>query len=344
MVHIDGSQRSGSGTIVRFATVLAVAHGRPVHVFNARVRRPKPGLRPQHLTTVRALAEVCDGTVTGAAVDSREFVLTPGRLRGGRFEWDIGTAGSATMLALGILPVACLAPSALTARITGGVFQDFAPSPCHLQHVLLPLLRRMGIEAELEVIRPGYLPSGGGEIELRTRPVRGPLTAIHLGEPGIPRDVAGIALASRLAERRVADRMAETCETVLASSGVGSRIERRYDETASHAGAALAIWATTSTGCRLGADRAGAPRRTSETIGRSVAEALLADLATGATVDRHLADQLVLFAALAKGPSEWLVPQWTEHVESNLWLAERFGAAVRRGGHRVEIGGVPPAS
>ncbi len=277
-------------------------------------------------------------------VDSREFVLTPGRLRGGRFKWDIGTAGSATMLALGILPVACLAPSPLAARITGGVFQDFAPSPFHLQHVLLPLLRTMGIEAELEVIRPGYLPSGGGEIELRTRPVRASLAAIRLGEVGTVRDVAGIALASRLAERRVADRMAAACEAVLASSGIGSSIERRYDETASHAGAALAIWATTSTGCRLGADRAGAPRRSSEAIGRSVAASLLADLATGATVDRHLADQLVLFAALAKGTSEWIVPQWTEHVESNLWLAERFGAATRRAGNRVEIVGVPQAS
>jgi RNA 3'-terminal phosphate cyclase (ATP) len=339
VVHVDGSQRSGSGTIVRLATVLAAANGRAVHVFNARARRPKPGLRPQHLKTLCALAEVCGGTLEGASVGSSEFVLTPGRLRGGHFEWDIGTAGSSTMLALGILPVACLAPSPITARIKGGVFQDFAPSPFHLQHVLAATLRGMGVEAEVEVVRPGYVPKGGGEIELRTRPGRLPLAPLNLVEPGAVRQVSGIALASRLAERRVADRMAEACAAALAAAGLRASIERRYDETASHAGASLAVWATTSTGCRLGADRAGAMRRSSEAIGRHVAAALLADLESGATVDRHLADQLVVFAALAAGTSAWIAPQWTEHLDANLWLAECFGAGVRRDGLRVEISG-----
>jgi RNA 3'-terminal phosphate cyclase (ATP) len=340
VVHVDGSQRSGSGTIVRLATVLAAAHGRPVHVINARARRPKPGLRPQHLKTLCALAEVCDGTLEGATVGSSEFVLTPGpRLRGGHFEWDIGTAGSATMLALGILPVACLAPSPITARIKGGVFQDFAPSPFHLQHVLAAVLRGMGVEADLEVVRPGYVPAGGGEIELRTRPARLPLAPLNLVEPGVVRRVSGIALASRLFERRVADRMAEACEAALSASNLRASIERRYDETASHAGASLAVWATTSTGCRLGADRAGALRRGSEAIGRHVASALLADLESGATVDRHLADQLVVFAALAAGTSAWIAPQWTDHLDANLWLAECFGAGVRRNGRRVEVSG-----
>jgi RNA 3'-terminal phosphate cyclase (ATP) len=340
MIQVDGSQRSGSGTIVRLAAVLAAAHGRPVHVFNARARRAKPGLRAQHLATLRAIAELCDGALEGAAEDSREFILKPGRsLRGGCFAWDIGTAGSATMLALGVLPIGCLAPSPLTARITGGVFQDFAPSPFHLQHVLFPLLGKMGIDAELEIVRPGYVPSGGGQIELRTHPARLPLRPIYLVDPGAVRQVTGVALASRLAERHVADRMASACEARLHAAGLQPTIERQYDERATHAGASLAVWAKTSTDCRLGADRAGAPRRTSETIGHHVASALLADIRSGATVDRHLADQLVVFAALAPGTSAWIVPRWTEHLDTNLWLAERFGAVMRRTGRLVEISG-----
>ena len=340
MIQVDGSQRSGSGTIVRLAAVLAAAHGRPVRVFNARARRAKPGLRAQHLSTLRAIAELCDGALEGATENSREFILEPGRsLRGGHFAWDIGTAGSATMLALGVLPIACLAPSPLTARITGGVFQDFAPSPFHLQHVLFPLLAKMGIDAELEVVRPGYVPAGGGEIELRTNPGRLPLRPICLVEPGTVEEVAGVALASRLAERHVADRMASACEERLRSARLGATIDRKYDESAAHAGASLAAWVKTSTDCRLGADRAGAPRRASEAIGRHVASALLADIRSGATVDRHLADQLVVFAALARGTSAWIVPRWTEHLDTNLWLAERFGAVIRCVDRLVEIGG-----
>jgi RNA 3'-terminal phosphate cyclase len=106
------------------------------------------------------------------------------------------------------------------------------------------------------------------------------------------------------------------------------RLSQIWDTTALHAGAALAVWAESSTGCRFGADRAGAVRRSSEAIGRFVAATLLEDLASGATVDRHLADQLVLFAALAHCTSRYRVPRPTDHVESNLWLVEQFGARV----------------
>ena len=107
-----------------------------------------------------------------------------------------------------------------------------------------------------------------------------------------------------------------------------------------HAGASLAVWTETSEGCLLGADRAGAPRRSSEAIGRFVADALLADLGAGASVDRHAADQLVPFAALAAGASTWVAPHATDHLTTNLWLAERFGARVALRNGRVEVEGV----
>ena len=112
---------------------------RPLHVINARARRPKPGLRPQHLSAVRACADLCAAETEGLALGSGEFSFRPGAsIRGGRFSWDIGTAGSTTMLALALLPLAAFAEAPLDVRIQGGVFQDFAPSPLHMRHVLLP--------------------------------------------------------------------------------------------------------------------------------------------------------------------------------------------------------------
>lgn len=341
LIRIDGAEKSGSGTIVRLSVALASLMRRPLHVVNARARRPVPGLRPQHLAAVRACAELCAARTEGLVVGASEFTFHPGaRIRGGTFAWDIGTAGSTTMLALGILPLACLGPEPLTARITGGVFQDFAPSPHHMQHVLAPLLARMGVEMELRVLRAGYVPRGAGVIELRVRPARRALLPLVLTEQGDVDRVRGVAFASHLGERRVAERMAATCEEQLRSAGLPCEIEREDDDQALHPGATLAAWAETTTGARLGADRVGARRRSSEAIGRTVAGHLLADLATGATTDRHAADQLVLFAALAQGTSEYAVPRPTEHLETNLWLAERFGAAARLEGKRVRVEGL----
>jgi len=340
MIHVDGAQRSGSGTIVRFATAFAALLRRPLHLSNARAKREKPGLRPQHLAAVRACAELCGAQTEGLSVGSREFTFLPGpRIRGGTFAWDIGTAGSATMLALGILPIACFAEAPVTARITGGVFQDFAPSPHHMQHVLAPLLARMGAAVELEVLRAGYVPRGGGTIELRVRPA-GRLAPLLVTEQGVVREVSGIAFSSHLEERRVSERMAQACETLLATADLSCHIERVVDTRALHAGASLAVWATTSTGCILGADCAGALRRSSETIGRAVARELLADLAADATTDRHAADQLVLFAALAGGATHYIAPGMTDHLETNLWLAEQFGAQGRCEKRRVKIEGL----
>jgi len=341
LIEIDGSQQSGSGTIVRFAVVLSALCRAPVRLVNARARRRRPGLRPQHVAAVGACAELCGAHTEGLRVDSRELVFRPGRrIPGGRYEWDIGTAGSASMLALGVLPLACLAEATVSARIAGGVFQDFSPSPFHLRHVLGPLVARMGAGVELEVVRPGYVPAGAGVLALRVQPASQGLAALDLLDPGSVREARGIALSSHLAERRVSERMAHACEETLAAGGLRCDIERVDEATASGAGAGLAVWAETSTGCLLGADGAGAPRRSSEAIGRRVARALLEDVASGASVDRHLADQLVLFACVARGTTRWRVPADSEHLRTNLWLAERFGARTRREGALVEVEGL----
>ena len=72
-----------------------------------------------------------------------------------------------------------------------------------------------------------------------------------------------------------------------------------------------------------------------------MAGTLTEDLAAGATVDRYLADQLIFYAALADGVSEYRVPRLTEHVETNLWLVETIlGAKTEVNGNLVKIQGV----
>ncbi|GAG10077.1 unnamed protein product, partial [marine sediment metagenome] len=167
MIDIDGGQKSGSGTIVRSALALAALLGQPLHLYNIRAKRPKPGLRAQHLTVARAVAELTEASLEGATLGSGEIWFRPAKVaRGGSYSWDIGSAGSTTMMAMTLIPLACFAERPCTFRLKGGLFQDFAPSAYHTQRILLPRLARMGVQAELRIVRPGYVPKGAGIIEV----------------------------------------------------------------------------------------------------------------------------------------------------------------------------------
>ncbi len=342
MIHIDGSQKSGSGTIARFAVGLATLLGEELHLINIRAKREKPGLRPQHLKSIQALQQICQGSLSGGEIGSSEIRFKPGgEVKGGYYEWDIGTAGSTTLLAMTLLPAACFATGAMSFKISGGLFQDFAPSAYHMQYVFFPVLSKMGINARLSIIRPGYVPRGGGVVEVTVEPLTGKIKPISLLSQGDVVGIEGVALASHLKERRVSERMVEKCNQVLKSNGYRAQIKVIYDTLALQRGAALMLYAKTSSGGIIGVDRAGEPRRTSEDIARYVARNLVEELAAGATVDRYLADQLIFYAALADGVSQYRIPRLTEHVETNLWLAETMlGARTEVNQNLVRIQGI----
>lgn len=342
MLEIDGSRYSGSGAIVRQAVAFAALTGTGIRIYNVRVKRPKAGLRRQHAQAVEAIRQLVNGTTEGAVTGAREFVFRPGKpTRSERFSWDIGSAGSTTAVALAALPVLAFGSLPVSIELRGGMFQDLAPSFYHLDHVLLPLLCRMGAEASARMERPGYVPTGGGIWHLTATPARRALQPLRLEAPGAVKKIWGIALSSRLKEQSVSDRMAESTKRALEAAGYHADIEVVYDYSALQAGAGLAIFADLSSGARIGSDRAGAPGRRSETIGKYVARRLLEDLETGATLDRYASDQIIPLAALAAGESRFRIPRVSEHIESSAWLSRDFlGADVRPDGHELIVRGV----
>lgn len=344
MIELDGSVKSGSGTLLRHAVSLATLLGEELYMWNIRAKRDKPGLRPQHRQAVLAGKDMCQGAVEGAEVGSMEIRYKPGKaIKGGSYNWDIGTGGSTTMLAMTLLPLAGFASKATAFRIAGGLFQDFAPSAYHLKHVLLPTLAKMGIQAELIIERPGYAELGGGIIRVTVEPVRDKIKPLQLLKTGEIKEIRGIALASHLKQAKVSDRMAQECARILKEQGHQARIEAIYDSTALHEGASLAIWAEAEN-CLFGFDRAGRKGRRAETIGNYVANNFLQDVRSKATVDRYLADQLIIYAALADGVTEYVIPTVTEHVDANLWLINhilgKFGAVAELVGNHLKIKGI----
>jgi RNA 3'-terminal phosphate cyclase (ATP) len=343
MIEIDGSQESGSGTIVRDAVSFSVLLGKDLHIKNIRAKRDKPGLRPQHLKAIEAAAQICRGRLEGAEVGSNEIKFRPGKkIEGGAFNWDIKTAGSATMLALTVIPPALFADRPSQFEIIGGLFQDFAPSVYHLKYVLFPILfpilGAMGVDLDIKIIQPGYVPQGKGKIHVKVMPIKGKLEPLTLTNQGKVAEIKGVALSSLLKARKVSDRMVRECQKALKAAGYDLKIEIIYDtkeepayeRPSVQAGASLAIWARTDTECLVGSDMAGKLRRTAEFIGKRTAKDLIEDLDGGATVDRHLADQIIPFAALAEGWSAYLIPKMTEHIQARLINHDRARQKNRR--------------
>jgi len=342
VLEIDGSLYSGSGSIVRQAIAFAALTGRDVRIVNARIRRPKPGLRRQHVQVVESIRQLVGGRSEGGILGSQEIVFRPGKPTSEhRYEWDIGSAGSTTALALAIIPVLAFRSSRTSVELRGGLFQDYAPSFYHLDHVMLPLLRRLGLDVQMSMERPGFVPSGGGVLHLEVTPVADVLHPVVLETSGPVRRVWGVALSSRLKAQAVSDRMAQAAQGAFAAAGYEAQIDVLYDDTALQPGAGFAAFADLTGGARLGADRAGAPGRRSEAIGKYVARQLLEDVKTGATLDRYASDQIIPFAALASGESRFHIPRLSDHVQSSAWLSEEFlGAKISVEENELVVKGV----
>jgi RNA 3'-terminal phosphate cyclase (ATP) len=342
LIEIDGSTHSGSGTILRYAVALATLMGEPLQMVHIRAKRPKPGLRPQHVQALRACCALSGGRLRGDEVGSDTISYHPGGiLDGGDFSWDIGTAGSTTMLALTVIPLALFARRSCSFLMQGGLFQDFAPGAFYTQQVFLPIVRAMGADIELEILRPGYVPKGHGRLSVKVKVLKQPLKSVELPRQGTVNVFRAIALASHLEKEKVGQRMATHCLGLLKQRGHEAQVQIIQDTTAVQKGAAMLLWAETDTGCLLGADRAGKRGTSSERVSEFVVNTLIEDLQTGATTDRYLADQLILFAALAEGRTSYFIPRVTDHVRSNLWLVEKIlGAGIALKGNQVLIDGI----
>jgi len=325
VLEIDGSQKSGSGTILRLSVALAAIIKEPLHIFNIRMKRTQPGLRPQHLEAVLTAARLCNAAVKGATLGSREIWFTPGEIQGGEIMSEIGTAGSIPMLLLTVLPMCAYARHHVCLRVTrGGTDVRNSPTTNYLKHVLLPVLSYMGLKATLTVQKYGYYPKGMGEILLEVDPCPN-LGPIRLDRFGELQRLKGVSVCTFLADRKVAERQAVAAMERLESLGLKPNIEIINDKSNPlQKGSSLVLWAETDTGALVGGDAIGELGKPSEKVGGEAADNLIKELAVEAAVDSHLADMLVPYVALAQGNSVYSSRLVTEHLDTNMWLAEKI--------------------
>ena len=322
MVEIDGSMGEGGGQILRTSLALAAITGRTVRVYNIRAKRPRPGLQRQHLVSVKAVAELASARVEGLRLGSTEIVFRPGRLRGGRFRFDIGTAGSVTLVLQAVLPVAAFAPEPVEIEVRGGTDVPWSPPVDYVRHVLTRLLERFGYNVDIVVRRRGHYPRGGGIVVAGVREPPGRLKPVNLRERGELLYVEGISHAVRL-PRHVAERQARAAKQVLERLGVPVSIDVEWYEPGRDPhlgpGSGIVVWAVARNSV-LGGDSLGARGKPAERVGREAAMKLLEDLETGMALDRHASDMLLTYAAVACGESVLGGSRLTSHAETNMYV------------------------
>ena len=319
--EIDGSRGEGGGQILRTSLALSLATGTPIRVKNIRAGREKAGLLRQHLTAVRAAAEVSGADLEGAAMGSTEIVFKPGAVKPGDYHFAVGTAGSAGLVLQTVLLPLCLAKEPSTLVLEGGTHNPAAPPFDFLAKTWLPLLGRMGFRIEAQIERYGFFPAGGGKFTVRTQPATD-LRPLELVERGEIRVRKGRILNSKLSDR-ISDR-----EKDILLKGTGWAPDAITVEKVESPGPGNAVLIEAECdGLTEVFSYFGEFGVRAEAIANHVVKEYRHWLAAGVPVGRHLADQLMLPMALARGGS-FRTLALSAHSATNIESLRIFGYRV----------------
>lgn len=321
MITLDGSQGEGGGQIVRSAISLSAITGQPVTITRVRAGRNPAGLRPQHVTAVEAVAAICNARTRGAEIGSDTLIFEPGGpVRAGAYEWGVGTAGSACLVAQAVIVPLALAVGETQLRLYGGTHVPNSPSGHYLRDVYAPMLLRMGIDAEIYMDSYGFVPEGGGMLTIYLKGSARPESQ-RLVERGPLERIFGTAIGCNLPSH-IPQRMANRATNLLGA--LDTLVDIRPQRTRSvSTGAGIFLAAEYENG-RAGFGVLGRRGMPSEEVAERAVTPLLMFHDSAGVVDERLMDQLIVPLALAEGPSVVSTSAITSHVRTNVEVVRAF--------------------
>jgi len=348
MIEIDGTHGEGGGQIIRTALALSTITNKAFEATNIRAGRKDAGLKPQHLFCIKTLEQLCNAKTGGAEKGSNKIRYIPGKIKGKTLEIDIGTAGSITLLMQALLLPCFFADKKVKLKLKGGTNTKWSMPIEYFQEVFIPHIRKFCEKIDVKLIKRGYYPKGGGEVEITITPkfkikdypdfdrfledLRKQNLHLNNIEQYHLLQIRGVSHASKhLENAQVAERQAKTAKFQLGKYGVPVNIRTEYCDTLSP-GSGITLWALFSKQKEdldlinpiiIGADSLGEKGKLSEKVGEEAAKKLIQQIDTGAPIDSHLADNLIPWMALFC-PSSINVSEITAHTTTNIYAVEQF--------------------
>lgn len=313
MLRIDGSFGEGGGQILRTAIALSCITGKAVEVFNIRANRPNPGLAPQHLKGIEVAKLISEAEVEGLKLGSTTVVFKPKRIKGGSHKIDIGTAGSITLILQTVLPPLLMADKPSKLEIIGGTDVAWSPTIDYFANVTLRALKEMNALVNIKLLARGYYPKGGGRLIVEIEPSK--LEGREFNEKSCK--IEGISHCQNLPEH-VAIRQKETAINFLREKGLNADIKVEVLKGIS-TGSGITIWCGYKGGSAL-----GEKGKRAEEVGFEAVRSFYDEFSAKGVFDSHLADQLMIFGAIAKGKTKYSTTKITDHQKSNIYVINSF--------------------
>lgn len=320
MITLDGSYGEGGGQIIRYAVALSTLTQQPITINNIRAKRPVPGLRPQHFTAISCMAELCDAEVKGLYIDSKKLIFTPKEIKPKTFKFDIGTAGSITLIYQAFILSSLHTPQPIVLELIGGTDVKWAPSWDYFTQVYIPLLQMMGITCQARLERRGYYPKGGGKAVLTLQPIQ----TIHL--PNYPHNfqsahIDGIIHASGLPDH-ISKRIHHAAIKTIIQHNITASLKIEKALSASP-GTGITLWTSPNENL-LGRAVLGEKGFPAEQVGIKAAQQLFQEIQAAATLDVYAFDQLLPYLILCKENYEGRLLHLSSHAKTAIWLLHHF--------------------
>lgn len=324
-VEIDGSQGEGGGQILRTSVSLSCILGVPIRITGIRSNRKNPGLRPQHLEAVRSAAGISNSTLRHAEIGSSVIELEPGAPQESVSKRiDVGTAGSVTLIAQTLVPIGIFRRMNLDLEIVGGTDVPASPTIDYLRKLVVPIYRMIGGDVQIDLVRRGYYPKGGGIIRVRVRRARAdpkPFEPSTVGEKG---NVAVVSASSCLLPSNITQREVDSASETLRQGGIVPSIEQ-IDSSgeSSSPGTTILVYRRNESEF-VGASSLGEIGKRAEVVGSEAAGGFLREVVARPNLDSHLSDMVVTLACCVQGTTAFTTTKLTPHLETNLHVASRL--------------------
>lgn len=291
-------------------------------MFNIRAGRRKPGLAPQHLQCVKAMASVCNGTVSGADVGSLNLRFYPGDIGNGGYSFNIGTAGSVSLVMQTIFLPLSFSNGASTVTIKGGTHVPFSPCFHYIKELWLPFMKRIGFNADVKMLRAGFYPKGGGEINIFIKDV-GKIAPLILTDRGKLLKISGLSAVGNL-NMAIAERQKNQGIKRLSEFGIDISPEILTISMPAIGKGTIFMLVCEFENSRCCYFGLGAIGKSAEDVADEAYDGLRNFLESRGAIDEHLADQVILPLAFANGMSRFTISHITRHLLTNVEVIKIF--------------------